>query len=101
MFFFEIKVKHETTISPLREYILEWLKEALIKVTELENQETIEAVMPTQPTPTSTKGMPQRNKILRDFSIIVSRTINLSFSFLYIFFFYNHLPYYLYFLSIL
>jgi hypothetical protein len=62
---FEIKVKHETIVSPLREYILEWLKEALIKFTEPKNQETTQGVMLTHPQPTSTKGTPQRNQSLR------------------------------------
>jgi hypothetical protein len=31
---FEIKTRHEITVAPLREYIEEWLKKALIKITE-------------------------------------------------------------------
>jgi hypothetical protein len=46
---FEIKTKHEITVAPLREYIEEWLKKALIKITELENQEEVTMVMPPQP----------------------------------------------------
>jgi len=49
MNYFEFKTTHEITISPLREYIEEWLNKALIKIIELENQETIAAVMPPQP----------------------------------------------------
>jgi len=43
---FEIKTKHEIIVAPLREYIEEWLKKALIRITELENQETVVTVIP-------------------------------------------------------
>jgi hypothetical protein len=46
---FEIKTKHEIIVAPLREYIEEWLKKALIRITEPENQETVAVVMPPQP----------------------------------------------------
>jgi hypothetical protein len=39
----------------LREYIEEWLKKALIKITEPENQETVTVVMPPQPQHTPIK----------------------------------------------
>jgi hypothetical protein len=52
---FEIKTKHEITVAPLREYIEEWLKKALIKITEPENQETVTMVMPPQPQHTPIK----------------------------------------------
>ena len=37
---FEIKTKHEIVVAPLREYIEDWLKKALIRITKMENQET-------------------------------------------------------------
>jgi hypothetical protein len=46
---FEIKMKHEIIVAPLREYIKEWLKKALIRITEPENQEIVVVVMPPQP----------------------------------------------------
>jgi len=46
---FEIKTRHEIMVAPLREYIEEWFKKALIKITEPENQETVTVVMPPQP----------------------------------------------------
>jgi uncharacterized protein YecA (UPF0149 family) len=46
---FEIKTKHEITMAPLREYIEEWLKKELIKITEPKNQEIVREVMPPQP----------------------------------------------------
>jgi hypothetical protein len=52
---FEIKTKHEITVAPLREYIEEWLKKALIRITEPENQEAVTVVMPPQPQHTPIK----------------------------------------------
>jgi hypothetical protein len=52
---FEIKTKHEITVAPLREYIEEWFKNALIKITEPENQEVFTVVMPPQPQHTPIK----------------------------------------------
>jgi hypothetical protein len=52
---FEIKTKHEITMAPLREYIEEWLKKALIIIIEPENQEIVIAVMQTQPQHTPIK----------------------------------------------
>jgi hypothetical protein len=46
---FEIKTKHQINVAPLREYIEERLKKALIKIVEPKNQETIAVVMPPQP----------------------------------------------------
>jgi hypothetical protein len=37
---FDIKIKHEINVSPMKYYIEEWLKGALIKITE-ENQEVV------------------------------------------------------------
>jgi hypothetical protein len=42
----------------LREYIEEWLRKTLIKITEPENQETVAVVMPPQPQQASTKEAP-------------------------------------------
>jgi hypothetical protein len=55
---FEIKTKHEIIVAPLREYIEEWLKKALIKITEPKNQETVASVMPPQPQHASIKETP-------------------------------------------
>jgi hypothetical protein len=42
-------------MAPSREYIEEWLKKALIEITEPENQETHREVMPPQPQQMSIK----------------------------------------------
>ena len=55
---FEIKTKYEITVAPLREYIEEWLKKALIRITELENQEAVTTVMPPPTQQPSTKEAP-------------------------------------------
>jgi uncharacterized protein YecA (UPF0149 family) len=47
--FFNNKNKHKIIVSPLREYIEEWLKKALIEITEPKNQEIVRSVMPLQP----------------------------------------------------
>jgi hypothetical protein len=47
--YFEIRTKHKIIVAPLREYIEEWLKKALIKITEAKNQEIVTTVMPPQP----------------------------------------------------
>jgi hypothetical protein len=36
-------------MAPLREYIEEWLKNALIEIIKPKNQEIVRAVMPPQP----------------------------------------------------
>ena len=46
---FEIKIKHKFAMTPLREYIEEWLKKALIRITKLENQEATTTIMPPKP----------------------------------------------------
>jgi hypothetical protein len=46
---FEVKIKHENIMAPLREYIEEGLNKALIEITVPENQEIARAVMPPQP----------------------------------------------------
>jgi len=52
---FEIKTKHEITVSPLMEYIKEILKKVLIKISETKNQEAVTVVMPPQPQHTPIK----------------------------------------------
>jgi hypothetical protein len=43
---FETKTKHEITVSPMREYIEQWLTKALVKITETDQQEVVTSVMP-------------------------------------------------------
>jgi len=43
---FETKTKHEITVAPMREYIEQWLRKALVKITETNQQETDNTVMP-------------------------------------------------------
>jgi hypothetical protein len=57
---FEIKTRHEIMVAPLREYIKEWLKKALIKITKPKNQEIVAVVMPPQPQQASIKETPPR-----------------------------------------
>jgi hypothetical protein len=47
---YETKTKHETTISPMREYIEQWLTKALVKITKIYQQEVVNSVIqpPTQ-----------------------------------------------------
>jgi hypothetical protein len=40
---------HEIIVTPLREYIEKKLKKALVRITKLENQEIVAAVMLPQP----------------------------------------------------
>jgi hypothetical protein len=54
----EIKTKHKITVVPMREYIEEWLRKPLIKIVELDQQETIVAVMPLPTQQTPTKEVP-------------------------------------------
>jgi hypothetical protein len=49
IYLFYIKTKHGITVLPLREYIEEWLKKALIKINEPEYQEIVRVVIPPQP----------------------------------------------------
>jgi hypothetical protein len=56
--FFEIKTRHEITVSPMKEYIEEWFKKVLIKTIQPENQETVAAVMPPQSQHAYTKEPP-------------------------------------------
>jgi hypothetical protein len=43
---FETKTKHEITVDPMREYIEQWLKKALFKITEIDKQEVNNSIMP-------------------------------------------------------
>jgi hypothetical protein len=43
---FEIKITHDIIVAPLRKSIEEWLKKALIRITERENKEKNATVMP-------------------------------------------------------
>ena len=52
---FEIKTKHEIIVAPLRDYIEEWLKNALIEIIEPKNQEIVKPIMPPQPQQISIK----------------------------------------------
>jgi hypothetical protein len=51
---FEIKTKHEIMVAPMREYIEEWLRKYLVKITETDQHEVVTMVMPppTQQPPT-------------------------------------------------
>jgi hypothetical protein len=55
---FEIKTRHEIMVAPMREYIEDWLRKSLIKITEPEQQEMVATVMPPQPQQASTKEAP-------------------------------------------
>jgi hypothetical protein len=52
---FEKNTKHEIMLPPMREYIEYWLRKSLFKITKLEQQETVAAIMPPQPQKESTK----------------------------------------------
>jgi hypothetical protein len=43
---FEIKTKHEIIVASMREYIEEWLRRALVKITETNQHEVVTSVMP-------------------------------------------------------
>ena len=64
---FENKTKHGIIVPPLREYIEKWLKKALIRITELENQEAITMVVPYQPQHIPLKNQLQESKGYRCF----------------------------------
>jgi hypothetical protein len=57
---FEIKIRHQITVAPMRDYIEYWLRKSLIKITKPEQQETIATIMPPQPLQVSTKEEPPR-----------------------------------------
>jgi hypothetical protein len=43
---FETKTKHEITIDPMREYIKQWLRKALVKIMKRYQQEVGNSIMP-------------------------------------------------------
>jgi hypothetical protein len=43
---FETKTKHEIMVSPMREYIEQWLRKSLVKITETDQQEVGNTIMP-------------------------------------------------------
>ena len=44
---FDIRIKQEINVSPMKDYIQEWLKHALLKTTEEDQLGTIETNRPT------------------------------------------------------
>jgi hypothetical protein len=52
---FEIKTKHEIMVAPMREYIEEWLRKSLIKITETDQHEVVTTIMPPPTQQPSTK----------------------------------------------
>jgi hypothetical protein len=43
---FEIKTKHKIMVAPMREYIKEWLREALVNMTEIDKHEVVTTIIP-------------------------------------------------------
>jgi hypothetical protein len=43
---FEIKTKHKIMVSLMREYIEEWLRKDLVKITETDQHEAVTTIMP-------------------------------------------------------
>jgi hypothetical protein len=43
---FETNTKQEITISPMREYIEQWLRKSLVKITKTDQQEASNTIMP-------------------------------------------------------
>jgi hypothetical protein len=56
---FDAKIKHETTVSPMQEYIEVWLKKALIKIIEPDQPKLVTTAM-EPPAENSTKSTPTR-----------------------------------------
>jgi hypothetical protein len=46
---FEINIKHEIMMPPMREYDEHWLIKSIIKITETKQKEMIIEVMPPKP----------------------------------------------------
>jgi hypothetical protein len=42
---FDARIRHDTIVSPMREYIKLWLKNASIKIIELDQQNVVTTVM--------------------------------------------------------
>jgi len=55
--FFNARIKHETMVSPMQEYIELWLKNALIKITKPNHQKLVTISM-EPPTKKSTRSTP-------------------------------------------
>jgi hypothetical protein len=70
---FDIKVRQEIIVAPMREYIENWLKKALIKITESDQEEAV-ATGQVVPTKESIKDIQPTNKKERD-SITVSQAV--------------------------
>jgi hypothetical protein len=43
---FETKTRQEITVAPMREYIEHWLRNSLVKITEIDQQEVDNTVKP-------------------------------------------------------
>lgn len=41
---FDLKIKHELMVTPLREYIDQWLNNSLVRIVNLESQEEITTI---------------------------------------------------------
>jgi len=57
---FESKNKHEIMVSPMREYIEQWLRNSLVKITEKYQQEVNNTIIPPpsqQPTKDTSTSM--------------------------------------------
>jgi hypothetical protein len=57
---FKIKTNHEIMLAPMREYIEEWLRKSLIKITKRYQQEMVVAVIPLPKQQTPTKEAPTK-----------------------------------------
>jgi hypothetical protein len=79
---FEIKTRHEIIVAPLKEYIEEWLRKSLIKITNPKNQakksRNIVVVMPPQHNNHLQKRHLQASKGLQKLSITVSQATTFS-----------------------
>jgi hypothetical protein len=70
---FDIKVRQEIMVAPMREYIENWLKNALIKITESDQEKTITTGQ-VVPAKESIKDIPTRQMKERE-SITVSQVV--------------------------
>jgi hypothetical protein len=57
---FEINIRNDITVAPMREYIEEWLRKQLVKIINPDLQEMVVEIMPPQQQQTSTKEAPPR-----------------------------------------
>jgi hypothetical protein len=44
---FDIRIRQEINVAPMKDYIQEWLKQALLKITEEDQLGTVETNQPT------------------------------------------------------